>query len=279
MITKKYAIMSIALIILIVASGFGFMQYSKSQRDAHVTPFWSEANESSTQVVDHQLWQTFLDTFIEDSASGINLVDYARALKAQTTLAQYIESLENIDARTLNREEQKAYWINAYNALTVQLILAHYPTDSILDLGDTLSSIGPWDDHVMSVATQELSLNDIEHRILRPIWKDPRIHFAVNCASIGCPNLQASAFTSDNTDDLLDEATEDFVNHPRGIHYANKELTLSSIFDWYGSDFGNNLEAQLSWLSEYAEEDTADILLAHKGAVKYQYDWKLNKTP
>ncbi len=277
MISKKYAIISIAFIILLLASGFAYIQYEKSQRDARVTPFWSGSDENSTRIIDHQLWQDFLDEYVDDDASGINLLDYRRAQKAVQGLNQYINQLEQIDPRELNRGEQKAYWINAYNALTVALILKHYPINSIRDLGNTTTSIGPWDDDITTVAGQRLSLNDIEHRILRPIWKDARIHFAVNCASIGCPNLQIDAFSSENMEDLLDEASEAFINHPRGVRFHEGQLVLSSIFNWYASDFGNTKEARLEWLSEYADDEIGDQLLEHQGKINYQYDWKLNQ--
>ena len=143
---------------------------------------------------------------------------------------------------SLNRGEQLAYWINFYNALTVQVILDHYPTDSILDIkiSPGFFSIGPWDKKLVTVEGEELSLNDMEHRILRPIWRDPRIHYGVNCASIGCPNLLTTAYTADNVDGLLTENAVAYVNHPRGASLQNGALTVSSIYDWFEEDFGGN---------------------------------------
>ena len=158
----------------------------------------------------------------------------------------YIEQLAGIDPRAYRRIEQKAYWINLYNALTVKLIVDHYPVGSITTLGKTLGAFGPWDDHLITLAGQTLSLNDIEHRILRPLWKDPRIHFAVNCASYGCPDLQDIAFTAENIETLLNKAATDYLSHPRGAHFDGDELVLSSIFDWYAEDFGANQQEVLN---------------------------------
>lgn len=128
------------------------------------------------------------------------LFRYAEVTKEDKTLLNdYLDQLSKLDPREFNRQEQYAYWVNLYNALTVKLILDNYPVASITKLGG-LFSFGPWDEKVFTVAGQTLTLNDIEHRILRPIWKDPRTHYAVNCASLGCPNLQSQAFTAQNTE-------------------------------------------------------------------------------
>lgn len=275
-ISIKKSIIIAVCVLLILAFIFMYITYTHSQRDQSVTPFWSAHNQQSTHIVDHLYWQQFLDTFVHSDEFGIHRVDYKSAKNNDSLLQQYIAQLTQIDPRELNKEEQKAYWINAYNALTIRLILNNYPTDSIVDLGSSLIAFGPWDDTVITLAEQTLTLNDIEHRILRPIWKDPRIHFAVNCASIGCPNLQKEAFTSENMDDLLEEATEEFINHPRGMYSTNNTLVLSSIFDWYGNDFGHTISERLAWMSDYAQDDLAEILSHSVDHISYQYDWQLN---
>ena len=103
---------------------------------------------------------------------------------------------------------------------------------SITKLGKGFFSFGPWDDKTLTINNKELSLNDIEHRILRPIYNDARIHYAVNCASYSCPNLAAQAYTVENMDQLLDKGAEHYINHPRGVSIKNNKLTLSSIYSW-----------------------------------------------
>ena len=240
---------------------------------------WDQANEQSTETIDHSLWQGVLTEYLDDQhPSGINLFDYAAVSDDQRdNLDDYLEYLQEIDPREYTRAEQMAYWVNFYNALTVQVVLENYPARTILTMGDGLFSIGPWSDELVDVAGQGLTLDDIEHRILRPIWKDYRIHFAVNCASMGCPNLQKAAFTVDNTEALLNQGTVDFLKHPRGLKIKGKKLVLSEIFDWYGVDFGENEQAVLQVLAKHTNPDVSEFLKSYNGKIKYQYDWKLNK--
>jgi len=177
----------------------------------------------------------------------------------------------------MKRDEQLAFWINLYNAATVELILANYPVDSIRDIGGGLMRKGPWDDPVLTVEGAELTLNDVEHRIIRPIWQDQRIHYVVNCASIGCPNLYPEPITADNWDRVFEESAEDYTNHERGVHFSRNRLVLSSIYDWYVADFGDSLEGVIAHLAEYVDSQTAARLRNHDGRVSYEYDWTLNE--
>ena len=144
-------------------------------------------------------------------------------------LNSYVAGLTAIPISRYNRSEQRAYWINLYNALTVKLVLEHYPIGSIrdIDISPGLFADGPWKRKLVEVENEVLSLNDIEHRILRPIWRDPLIHYAVNCASVGCPNLLTMAFTAANTDDLLNAAALDYINSPRGA--PNRERKAGRV--------------------------------------------------
>jgi hypothetical protein len=186
--------------------------------------------------------------------------------------------LQKTTVASLDRPEQKAFWINLYNALTVRLILAHYPVRSIrdIDISPGWFQNGPWDARVARVEEMEITLNDIEHRILRPIWKDPRVHYAVNCASLGCPNLQAIAFTAKNTEELLEKAARQYINHPRGADIRGEKLILSSIFDWFQADFGNSEKGVLNHLQRYADPSLKLQLESFEGAIRYEYDWRLN---
>ena len=252
---------------------------------AHAAPksdlwgFWNVSNESNQTQVDHGLWQQTLDRHLDTShASGVNRVDYAAISAAdKTVLVQYLEQMQALKPRQLNRAEQQAYWINLYNALTVHRVLAAYPVKSILKIGGSFFSPGPWNEKLLEIEGQALSLNDIEHRILRPIWNDSRIHFAVNCASIGCPNLLPTAYTAENTNRLLDSAARAYLAHPRGLAFDGKKLQLSKIFDWYQVDFGSNERELLQTLSQWLPAEQAQRIRSFDGKVKYHYDWGLNK--
>ncbi len=239
---------------------------------------WHVSDEESGQQVSHAKWQTLLDQYlIDDTDDGINLFAYSKVSKEDKKLLKsYLNDLAGLDPRGLNRAEQQAYWINMYNALTIDVVLDEYPVKSIRKIRFLSSPFGPWDKSLLKVAGEKVTLNDIEHRILRPIWQDERIHFAVNCASIGCPNLQGTAFTADNTEALLDKGADEFVNHKRGVARDGDTLMLSSIFDWYGVDFGNNQDEIIESLGDYLNEDNANLLLPGFTSVKYDYDWSLN---
>ncbi len=249
--------------------------FSKVANVMAETGFWGKSTETAKTSIDHSPWQTILSQYIQRDNGGINRFAYGDVDDNNLELLEtYLEYLQQIDPRKYSRKEQKAYWINLYNALTVQVILDNYPLTSILSIGE--DNKGPWDDVVAEIAGVELTLNAIEHKILRKHWQDPRIHFAVNCASIGCPNLQAQVFTATNSDQLLDKAAKEYLSHPRGAVFENNTLVLSSIFDWYGDDFGKTQQQRLHTLSTYLPEQRAKELKNYTGYIKYHYDWNLN---
>ena len=240
---------------------------------------WDASDETSTAVIDHSAWQGLLDTYlVSDDPAGINLFDYA-ALKAsdadRKALSGYLKYLAGIDPRSYSRDEQMAYWINLYNALTIFVIVPRYPVASIKDIKSGIIDFGPWNLELFPLQGDKLTLNQIEHGILRPIWKDPRVHYAVNCASIGCPNLAAQAYRADNLEALLEQGATDYINHPRGAQVKNGELVVSSIYDWFQEDFGGNTAGVLAHLMQYAEPELAAALADFDSFDDY-YDWDLN---
>ena len=243
---------------------------------------WEAHAPQNSFTVDHRTWDALLDKYlITNDPTGINLFRYGAVTTLdRAALEMYLEELLAVKVSGLSRPEQKAYWINLYNSLTVNTILGHYPVGSIMDINISpgFFSRGPWDAKLVRIEDQKISLNDIEHRILRPIWKDPRIHYAVNCAALGCPNLQERAFVPEGMDQMLDEAAVEFINHSRGVSLDNKgKLTLSSIYKWFREDFGEDLDELLEHIHRYASDELKDKLPADgKMKVKYKYDWILN---
>jgi hypothetical protein len=135
---------------------------------------------------------------------------------------------------------------------------------------------GPWKAKVLEMKGVALSLDDIEHGILRPIFKDARVHYAVNCASVGCPNLGTEAFTGGKLDAQLDAAAGAYVNSPRGADPKPDGLVVSSIYDWYQEDFGGKEEGVIAHLKAYADADLAQELQGTTSIAEYAYDWSLN---
>lgn len=171
-----------------------------------------------------------------------------------------------------------AYWINLYNALTMQVVLEHYPVDSIrdIDISPGWFSDGPWGAKLVGVEGEQLTLDDIEHRILRPIWQDPRIHYAVNCAAVGCPNLQPEPYEGETVDEQLDRAARAYVNHPRGATVTGGDLVVSSIYAWYEEDFGGSEQGVIDHLTAFAEPPLDRMLADFSAIDDDRYDWSLN---
>jgi len=242
---------------------------------------WQVHDGRSDTRVDHRAWDRFLDRYVVVSPDGINRVDYADVTNADKgALQSYIDGLTGTAVSALNRDEQKAYWINLYNALTVRLILDHYPLTSIrkINISPGFFSSGPWDKKLVTVESEKVSLNDIEHRILRPIWKDARVHYAINCASIGCPNLQRRAFTADNMEALLDRAARAYINHPRGARVEGGKLYVSSIYEWFREDFGGTDRGVIEHLRQFAAPNLTHHLKGITGIAGDAYDWSLNES-
>ena len=239
---------------------------------------WAEFDDSSSLTVDHTLWDQFLVTYVVTGNDGINRVRYGGVTDPdRAALEGYLNLLSDTPVGRLARPEQLAFWINLYNALTVQVILENYPVDSIRSIRSGIFSAGPWGRALIAVESIDITLDDIEHRILRPLWRDPRLHYALNCASLGCPNLQRQAFTAGNADTLLTLAARGFVNHPRGVEIDGETAIVSSIYDWFASDFGSTKENIIAHLTQYAEVDLA-AALRHVTDLRYWYDWDLNDT-
>jgi Protein of unknown function, DUF547 len=206
------------------------------------------------------------DSLLQKNVSDMGIVNYKGIKKDKAKLDAYLQILsDNIPQETDSRAEKMAYWINAYNAFTLDLIVDNYPTTSItkFDEGKT------WDVKRIKLANKKYSLNKIENEILRPQFKDPRIHFAVNCAAKSCPPLYNHAYTAENLETTLEARTKAFVNDTKYNTLTSKSVKISRIFEWYGTDFGN-IQA---FLNKYSNKKI------NSGAtVAYnEYNWDLNE--
>jgi hypothetical protein len=245
--------------------------------DSEITEFWSNSSSTNEFKVDHSAWDRLLNRYIAVS-DGVNLFSYADVTPDDLNLLDnYLNQLQMIEVRDLQIEQQYAYWINLYNATTVKIILRKYPVKSILDISFDLLSSGPWQEPLLKVEGQPLSLDDIEHEILRPLFKDNRIHYAVNCVSLSCPNLQRVAFTAENLEELLEQSAQQYINHPRGVSIRGGSLAVSSIYDWYREDFGDSEQELINHFLVYANDDLKMKISSADGISDYVYDWALNE--
>ncbi len=246
--------------------------------DAELWPRWEAHDPESTTTVDHSIWAMFLEHYVERGRDGITRIDYQAAMAAKAGLEAYLRELSAVEVSQLNRAEQFAYWANLYNALTVATVLNHYPVDTIrdIDISNGLFANGPWGADLVEIEGVSLTLDDIEHRILRPIWTDNRVHYAVNCAALGCPSLLPEPFDAARLEEQLTAAAHDFVNHPRGAKVEDGQLHVSSLYDWFQSDFGGSEIGVIRHLQKFAKPPLAQQLEGIEEIAGDDYDWSLN---
>ena len=273
----RYSLFLLISVLVLCAIG---TSNTEAAPKAELWPRWQKSDAASAQKIDHSWWDGFLKKYlVAPHPSGINRVRYnVVASEDRAALKTYLKNLQGLPISTYRRSEQRAYWINLYNALTVDVVLSRFPVESIRDINISpgLFVRGPWGAKLLTLEGEKLSLDDIEHRILRPIWKDNRVHYAVNCASLGCPNLQPTAFTDENTDSLLEKAAREFVNHPRGVSLKDNRLQVSSIYVWFQEDFGGSAEGLMEHWNKYASDALAEALKSYSGGLDHDYDWRLN---
>ena len=276
LLTKTIGIL--AMLLFLPAFGSGERLFAPG---ADLWERWQKHDAASTATVDHSAWTALLKKHLNPASTGVARLDYktfAGSSADRRALKGYLSLLARTPVSALNRREQMAFWINLYNALTIEVVLDHYPVASIrdIDISPGLLASGPWGKELITVEGENLTLNDIEHRILRPVWNDPRLHYAVNCASIGCPNLQPVAWTGANLERTLDKAARQYINDPRGVRIQGDKVVVSRIFDWFIKDFGNSEAKVLAHLKTFAEANLKAELNRINDLDSTEYDWSLN---
>jgi len=255
-------------------------------------------NKGIASSFDH----TILDNLLQKNVKN-GFVNYI-ALKAdKSELIHYLYQLEQVDSsefKNWSEHEQMAFWINAYNAITLQAILRNYPIQwgSFISRArfpkNSIRQINKvWDTVYTKVMGKEFSLNQIEHEILRKKFHDPRIHFAIVCASIGCPKLESRAFYANDLEQRLEQAARNFISNSKQVRLDKKENTfyLSSIFEWYKDDFKSSLKTQRTFknysksergiidfiVNRLSKEDRKFVINNHPKIKYHKYDWTLNE--
>jgi len=223
--------------------------------------------DKETPKINHNLWTNLLQQYV--SVDGE--VNYQGFIKDKIQLENYLNTLsENPIGSNWSDAEQMAYWINAYNAFTVKLIVDHYPLESIKDISNGILS-KPWDIKFFKIGGVDFDLNTIEHEILRKDFSEPRIHFAINCASFSCPKLRNEAFVAERLEEQLEDQAQSFINNPDKNIINEKETKLSKIFNWFESDFTKQ-ESIASFIKKRHDS------FNEKNKVEYlEYIWTLNE--
>ena len=226
-------------------------------------------SDLESPTMEHDRWTELLEKYV--TAHGN--VNYQGFLDDRMEFQKYLDELsEHIPGINWTDAEKIAYWINAYNAFTVKLIIDYYPLKSIKDIADGLPMINSsWDIKFFKIGNVDFDLNTIEHQILRKKFDEPRIHFAINCASFSCPKLRNEAFTASDLEQQLEEQTRDFINNPNKNIINNNETKLSSIFDWFESDFTRKSDIA-SFIKRYKPSFNAGNKIGF-----LEYNWALNE--
>jgi hypothetical protein len=253
---------------------------AREMPDAELWDRWTRHDEAASRVLDHTLWERFLSRYVVTAEDGTSRVRYA-AVDGDDRgyLRVYLDQMQRTEVSKLRRDEQRAFWINLYNAYTVKLVLERYPMTSLreVDISPGYFTRGPWAAKMIKVEDETLSLDDIEHRVLRPIWKDVRLHYALCRATIGAPRLSGQVYTASNTEAQLDAAARAFVNHPRGAWIVEGgSLQASSLYRWFEDDFGGDDAGVIAHLLNYAAPSLAERLRNVRRVRDGGYDWALN---
>ncbi|MEN7548338.1 DUF547 domain-containing protein [Rapidithrix thailandica] len=228
---------------------------------------------SDTQPVEHSLWNALLHQHVSPEGK----VDYQGFMQDSLRLQRYLTLISSgfPNDKYWSENEQLAYWINAYNAFTIQLILKNYPVQSIKEIGPKLSIPfvnSVFDIEFIRIGDQLLSLNHIEHGILRKRFEEPRIHFAINCASVSCPDLRPEAYTAEQLEEQLHQQAVRFINDPQKNQLSEDQVRLSKIFQWFESDFTRQ-GSLLQFINRYAQHPVNTAT-----PIRFlNYNWHLNE--
>ena len=234
--------------------------------------------QSGQNTASHAAFTNILQKYVSaPDGQGLTHFNYG-GLKANSAdkaaLDGYIKSLENTNPSSLSPNEQIAYYANLYNAVTVQVVTDNYPVTSIKKLGPLGS--GPWKKNLLTINGKPSSLNNVEHDILRKQFPSPYVHYMVNCASVGCPNLLDTAWEARSLENERKKAAAAYINSPRGVQITPKGLKISSIFKWFKEDFGGK-SGTLQHIRKYARPELTAAIDNGAKVVDYGYDWSLNE--
>jgi len=247
--------------------GLTVLSWIKNIKGEHVE--FAELSKQERPLAQHELWDVLLKQNVDENGN----VDYQAFVKEKDDLGKYLNHLTEFPpGSNWTEAEAIAYWINAYNAFTVQLIVNHYPLESIKNISSGLPMINsPWDIKFFKIGDIDFDLNTIEHEILRKLFDEPRIHFAINCASFSCPNLRNEAYTPEQLEQQLEEQAKSFVNDPNKNKITKDHLELSKIFNWFEGDFTKEKN-----LLDYIQEYTAVPFDENIKVTYREYLWNLN---
>ncbi len=266
-------------IVLIVVAFASLIPIANAQRKQVLGRSVASNQLVSFDSIDHSSFDTLLQKYVDEDGM-VNYKDWGASSADRESLLTYINSLSAANPNTRSSKESAlAFWINSYNAVTIEGILQVYPTTSIRNHTAKVAGYNIWHHLKLNVAGSEYSLNDIEHNVLRKM-DEPRIHFAIVCASIGCPRLLNQAYVAENLEEQLQVNTRDFFSRSQNLQYdsASSTLQLSSLINWFADDFGKDSNGQVTYLAPYFPKQVQTAISTRGFNISYlDYDWNINE--
>lgn len=228
--------------------------------------------------IEHTQWTNLLSRYV-DTLGSVSYARWHQSVADRKALSDYLNQLSEVDTDApSSRDAKLAFWINAYNALTIAGILHHYPINSIREIADETGGFNIWNDYRLHVDGKSYSLDQIEHDILRQM-NEPRIHFAIVCASKSCPVLASQAYTSDGLHQQLTQSAKKFLAKPENLSQDSGSIQLSSLFDWYRVDFGKSDQDVVDQISPWFPKEFRSSKIRSDSTLRYlDYDWSLNES-
>ncbi len=273
-----YRIISGAITLLMLTIVFGVCSSSAAAAtEMKLIRFWDDSEPSSIIDVDHAPLQEILQKYIvADHPSGISRFNYALVSESDTAkLQQYLEYLQLLEPRQLNEAEAKAYWVNLYNAATLNMVIEAYASGRVNKVKARGLSARRWRRDIVTIAQQDMSLDDILHGVIRPLYKDPRMHYAVFFCTLGGPDMPVEVMNGENNETLLNQFEVAYLNQGRAVRLENGELVLSEMFKTYDTDFASDQYGLVSYLKQHVAPPLADVLDTVSD-VRFEYDWTVN---
>ena len=263
---------------LLSATLFSLFLFSSANAEEVAGKQWPANKQTSIDKIDHKPFDTLLQKYV-DKDGLVNYKAWHASQEDRATLTTYLETLSCVDPNAkAERNAKLAFWINAYNAVTIEGILRVYPTTSIRNHTAKVVGYNIWKDLYLYVGNTKINLNDIEHEVLRKM-SEPRIHFAIACASIGCPRLYNNAYVADKLETQLTTNTTDFFSRSQNLQVdaQRSKLNLSEIMNWFGTDFGATQAQQIQAIAPYFPENAKTFVGSRRYSIGFlSYDWNLN---
>ena len=271
---KKYK--SVGLLVLVL--GALMSGQALAAIEMKLIEFWNDSEPLGVINVDHAPFEEILQKYVDQGhPSGVSRFNYDGVTDDDAAKLQaYVDYLQLLEPRQLNEPEAKAYWINLYNSATLNMVVDAYKNGRVTKVQARGLPARRWRRDIITIAQQDLSLNDILNGVIRPMYRDPRTHFALFFCTLGGPDMPTEVLNGDNNDELLDKFQADYLAQSRAVRIEEGELVLSEMFKDYDTDFADDFPSLISYLQQNVPEPVANAI-SGVTEVRFEYDWTLNQ--